>query len=127
MTTPLWLAIQNACEIARSVGILRPYSVRLTTANAEALIEELKSVGKGPEIIWRVGGRLLSMRANGVEVVVDDDAIMPEPVDRLSALKRAIYDYREAYLSSGGGSIPAHDEMVMARQRLFGQIEGEKF
>ncbi len=77
MITPIWLSIQNACEIAKFAGIQGPYSVRLTTANAEALIEELKSAGKPAEIVWRVGEQLLSMRASGVQVVVDDEGLSP--------------------------------------------------
>lgn len=90
MITPIWLSIQNACEIAKFAGIQGPYSVRLTTANAEALIEELKSIGKPAEIVWRVGEQLLSMRAAGIEVVVDDDGMLaPLPKDKADA-ERAV-------------------------------------
>lgn len=93
MVAPIWHSIQNACEIARFVGIERPYNVRLTTANAEALIAELRSIGKPAEIVWRVGEQLLSLRAGGVEIVVDDEApamLDVDPGQVIAALHKAI-------------------------------------
>ncbi len=70
--TPVWSGMVKAREIALQAGIVGPFTIRLTTKNAEALIEELKSIGQPAAVVWRVGEQLLSLRAKDFNVEIDD-------------------------------------------------------